>query len=65
MKKKDEKTASNPCTDWLSFDFTQNRPRWINVYAGLSDFLHKFTQGSEFFFDPLVIAPLKASRGAG
>ena len=54
MEKREKKTALKPCADWLSCTFPQNRPRWINVYAGLSDFLPKFTRGSGCFFDPRV-----------
>ena len=54
MEKRGKKTPFNPCADWLSCTFRQNRPRWINVYAGLSDFVYKFTRGSGFIFDPRV-----------
>ena len=65
MKKMSDKTVLSPCADWLSCPFLQNRPRWINVHAGLSDFVQKFTRGSGFFLDPRVNAPLKPSRGMG
>ena len=65
MEKMSKKTVLSPCSDWLGCPFLKNRPRWFNVHAGLSDFLHKFTRGFGFFSDPRVIAPLKASRGAG
>ena len=38
MEKLREKTALMPCPDWLSCTFPENRPRWFNVHAGLSDF---------------------------
>ena len=65
MEKRGKKTAKNPCADWLNCTLLKNRPRWFNIHAGLSDFLHKFTRGFGFFFDPRVIAPFKPSRGAG
>jgi hypothetical protein len=65
MKKRAQKIAINPYAIWLGFAFSQNRPPCISIHAGLSDFLQKFTRGSDFFFDPLVNAPLKPSPPLG
>jgi len=65
MKKRSKKMPSNLCYDWITPPFGENRPPCISIHAGLSDFVQKFTRGSDFFFDPRVIAPLKPSRGMG
>jgi hypothetical protein len=59
MEEKIKKIAKNPCPDWISFTFSKNRPPCISIYAGLRDFLQKFTRGFCFFLDPLVNAPFK------
>jgi len=65
MEKGCKKTAINPYHNWLRCYFLRKRPRWFNVHAVLRDFFQKFTRGFENFFNPLVIAPLKLSRGEG
>ena len=65
MKKRVKKIATTPCTIWLYRTFPQNRPPRISIHAGLSDFLQKFTRGSDIFFDPHVNAPLKPTPRLG
>ena len=65
MEKRAKKIASNPCRNLRSSTFHGNRPPCISIHAPLSDFCDKFTRGSGFFFDPLVIAPLKPTPRLG
>lgn len=60
-----KKIATNHYAIWLCCAFSQNGPPCISIHAGLSDFVQKFTRGSDFFFDPLVNVPFKPTPRLG